>query len=98
MIAGVLPERRWPSTGLTSATWLERPVQWFALDALWASQPGVYWQSLLGPEPPPTYSGDCFPHVVIWQGRTIIEDGHHRVMRALLDGQTHVQARWIELA
>lgn len=96
MLAGVLPERLWPTTGLTSRTWLNQPVAVFEIATLWACQRGVHFAHLIGPPPEP-YGGDPLPHVVIWNGERVIEDGHHRVMRALLAGQRHIEARWVEV-
>lgn len=96
MLAGVLPERLWPATGLTSRTWLNQPVQVFEIATLWASQPGVHFATLLAATSDP-FIWDAYPHVVIWNGQHVIEDGHHRIVRALIGGKTHIPARWIEV-
>jgi len=85
----------WPACGMTSALWLERPINDFAIRQLIATQPGVMFEPLINPQP--SYSGDPYPHVVIWRGGRYLEDGHHRVIRAALAGQTLVKARYIRL-
>lgn len=82
----------WPPLGLTSASWLRRPVRLFNIDELVATQPGVLFEALMREGTP--YGGDPLPHVVVWQGINYLEDGHHRVVRALLAGERTIEARY----
>ena len=91
MFAGISEDRPWPPTGLTSAKWLGKPVVSFKIADLVVTQPGVLFDALMR-EPTPV-GGDEYPHVVMWNGTQYLEDGHHRVMRALLRGETEILAR-----
>jgi len=86
----------WGATGMTSATWLGVPVETFAIADLTATQDGVYFHALAaGPAP---VGGDPYPHVIEWAGGLYLEDGHHRVVRALLAGQATIEARRVTVA
>lgn len=58
---------------------------------LWATQDGIYLEPLIRPAVP--VGGDEYPHVVLWQERAMLEDGHHRVLRAALRGEYLVECR-----
>lgn len=92
MFAGIAADRPWPATGLTTAGWLRIRPQEIEIGLLWASQPGILLEPLLTRRPS-SVSGDPFPHVVAWAGRLFLEDGHTRVVRAAINGQTFVAAR-----
>jgi hypothetical protein len=79
----------WGTTGLTTTTWLDVPVHDVNLSELIATQPGLLIGSLISP----TSSPDPMPHVIAWDGRLYLEDGHHRAMRAMLRGETTIHAR-----
>lgn len=81
----------WGTTGMTSALWLAVPVETFTIADLTATQDGVYFHALT--ETPDPVGGDPFPHVIDWDGGLYLEDGHHRVIRALLAGRTTIEAR-----
>lgn len=85
-------ERVWEPTGLSTAAWLLVPVREIFIGDLFATQDGVYLTPLLTREPG-SACGDPFPHVILFRGDLYLEDGHHRVLRAALNGQTTVQAR-----
>lgn len=87
----------WGTTGLTSATWLEVPVRLVLLNSLIATQPGITFEALLRPVGK-SYSGDPFAHVVVWQGKNYLEDGHHRAVKAMLRGRVALLARVLEIA
>jgi hypothetical protein len=91
MFRGVAATRDWPATGMSSQRWLTLPATTVAIAELVATQPGVLFQALLEPGEP--VGGDPLPHVIHWQGRMYLEDGHHRVTRALIDGHHTIEAR-----
>lgn len=82
--AGVMADRPYPPTGLTTARWrAEVPTELVPFAGLWLTQTGVDILALFG------YStrlrvSDEYPHVVDWQGVRLLEDGHCRVVRAAL--------------
>lgn len=92
MFKGVDPTRPWPSTGMTTAKWMELPVFPTYIPVLIATQDGVYFKNLLSDEPS-EYVIDPYPHVIFWRGEFYLEDGHSRVMRAILRGLSTIQAR-----
>lgn len=80
--AGVVDQRPYPATGLTTARWaVEVPADNVQFADLWLTQPGVNILALFGRS---DRISDQFPHVVAWQGRLWLEDGHNRVVRAAL--------------
>ena len=87
--------RPYPPSGLTSETWLDQPVKWFNICDLVLTQHGVYFEPLFHPEPP--VGGDEYAHVVVHDGVQYLEDGHTRMMRALLKQSPMLLARWIEV-
>lgn len=91
MFAGVDVSRPWPKTGMTSEKWLEVPTRAVQIRSLFATQDGVYLKPLVEPEAP--VGGDDYPHVIIWKQRYYLEDGHHRVVRAAMNGYQLVFAR-----
>jgi hypothetical protein len=94
MFAGIISRDNgapWGTTGLTSHTWLDMPVQQFSIRDLILTQPGVYFHALTEQAAP--VGGDPYPHVVLWEGKAYLEDGHHRVMRALIAGRKTIGAR-----
>lgn len=86
----------WGTTGLTTETWQAVPVEWVDITTLIATQDGIYFEPLIR-HTLPSYSGDMYPHVVVWKGRNYLEDGHHRAMIALLSGEKHILARVLEV-
>lgn len=80
----------WGPTGMTSARWRDVPPRLVRIDALIATQDGVYFHGIHADT---HVGGDPLPHVVSWRGREYLEDGHHRVMRAALAGATYMEAR-----
>lgn len=91
MFAGVIDCRPWGASGLTSALWLDVPSRLVHIADLTLTQPGVLFAPLIEPGTP--VGGDHLPHVIDYGGRLYLEDGHHRVMRAALLGELHVEAR-----
>lgn len=83
----------WMSQGMTTQRWIDEiPVQVVPIAELVATQPGVLLQALIDPAPE-SHSGDPLPHVLQFDGRLYLEDGHHRAVRARLRGQRYLYAR-----
>jgi hypothetical protein len=100
LLAGVISRDQgepWGPTGMTTAKWRDVPVVDVVIAELIATQPGVLFSSLSDAAPGPV-GGDPFPHVIAWRGGLYLEDGHHRVVRAALRGETTVRARMLEVA
>lgn len=95
MFKAVDTSRAWPSQGMTSDKWLDVPVQIVWVQDLIATQDGVYLDPIIRPGMP--VGGDSYPHVVFWQGKYFLEDGHHRVMRLVIDGAVMIRARVLEI-
>lgn len=85
----------WPPTGMTSTRWLRIPTVTVPIAALTATQPGVLLHALTANTTP--VGGDTAPHVIQWRGVLYLEDGHHRAVRALINGQRVITARLLNL-
>ncbi len=85
----------WGTTNQTSTTWRDIPAQPVTLNTLIATQPGILISPLL--TAPTPYAGDPLPHVISWRNRFYLEDGHHRAMRAMLNGEQTMWARVLHL-
>lgn len=83
----------WGETGMNSRKWLEIAPVDVRIENLIATQPGVLLHALSDDYAEPPVGGDTFPHVVYWRGEMYLEDGHHRVMRLLLNGNRKVWVR-----
>lgn len=86
----------WGNTNMTTTKWLQQPTQTFHITDLIATQPSVLLHALTDTHQ--THGQDKYPHVIQWQGNTYLEDGHHRVVRAALNGERTVEARVLEVA
>ena len=96
---GIRADRPYPATGLTSRRWMDEvaitrvDVSW-----LWLTQRHLSVEALFSPWAL-SYSGDDFPHVVhhlvpdLGIDDLYLEDGHHRVIRAVLRGDKEILAR-----
>lgn len=82
----------WGKTGMTTAKWLNQPVETFNIADLIATQPGVLLHALTDTHTT-TVGGDVYPHVIQWAGKHYLEDGHHRVVRAAISGHKTIKAR-----
>jgi hypothetical protein len=91
MFKGIDPSRPFPRTGLSSETWRDVPVRFVDIRDLVLTQDGVKFESVLNPGEP--VGGDRYAHVIFWNRTYYLEDGHHRVMRAALEGIWRIQAR-----
>jgi hypothetical protein len=89
--------RPWPATGLTSATWRRIPVRRIALEGLILCQEAVNLEGVLrAAATGPAYLGhvgDPYPHVIAFDRRLWLEDGHCRVVAAIVQGQTTIEGR-----
>jgi len=89
---GIVLERPYPTTGLSTKLWMETvPVRGVPLGNLYLTQNGILIEALFRTSG--SYSGDEYPHVVLWAGSYYLEDGHHRVVAAALSRQQSVYAR-----
>lgn len=86
----------WGSSGLTSATWLDVPLAEVDISELVATQMAFFFHAItdsdflhLGIDP--------HPHVIHWDGVFYVEDGHHRVLKAMLADKTHMHVRLLIL-
>lgn len=86
----------WPAPGMTSEKWLHVPIRDVRIAELIAMQDGVYFHALMTDDLTPV-GGDPYPHVVSWRGDLYLEDGHHRVTKAILHQEPTVLARVLEL-
>lgn len=86
----------WGPTGMTSTKWLDVPTEVVCIADLVATQPGVLLHALVDDTEP--VGGDAHPHVIEWDGTLYLEDGHHRAMRARLDGYRTLTARVLRVA
>jgi hypothetical protein len=86
--------RPYPPTGMTTERWREIDPEWVDLDHLTSTQDGVLLEPLLmDPGLHKSHSGDCYPHVVSWQGHQYLEDGHTRVARYIINRHSVMRMR-----
>jgi hypothetical protein len=93
---GVVIERPYPPTGLTTARWraeVETRVVSFA--HLTLTQSGVRIGGLFG-EAGEHAAADEFPHAVRWRSQLFLEDGHHRMVRWAMLGWDTARMRVFE--
>lgn len=95
IFAGFVDPRPYPITGLTSQLWMDKvPVDKVDFKELWLTQAYVKIDMLfLAEDLNHSFSGDPFPHVVAWDGRLFLEDGHNRITRAALRGYRSARCR-----
>jgi hypothetical protein len=85
----------WGNTGMSSSKWLHQPTRTFRIADLIATQPAILLHALTENGAP--IGADKYPHVIQWQGNTYLEDGHHRVVRAAINGERTITARVLEV-
>src|SRR5688500_13881279 len=90
---GRMQMRPWEPTGMTTERWLLIPLRRVALATLIPSH-GTREEWVKGPST--SWCGDPHPHVVVWQGRSYLSDGHHRVARARRQGHKTMWVRVLE--
>lgn len=83
---------------MTTAAWLLLPAVLLPVSALRPTQdvdPAMVlakWRTPLA-----SWCGDELPHVVEWDGRWWIEDGHHRVAYAIRRAEHHLWCRLLDI-
>lgn len=82
----------WGPTGMSTALWMDVETELVPMATLWATQAGILLAPLIDPSTEPV-GRDPFPHVIRWRGRDYLEDGHHRAVRAMLNGHTFLRVR-----
>jgi hypothetical protein len=87
-------DRPYPATGLTTCLWRTLETRWISFSQMITTQDGIHLEALL--KGSVSYSGDAYPHIVYWQSRYYLEDGHHRVARLVLAGRQGAQCRIYE--
>lgn len=95
IFAGFIDPRPYPITGLTAHRWMTTvPVEKVDFKDLWLTQAYVRIDMLfLAEDLNHSVSGDPFPHVVAWDGKLYLEDGHNRITRAALRGYRSARCR-----
>lgn len=89
-------DRDWPDQGMTTDLWRAIEPCPVEIDQLHPTQPGVLFAAICNPRI--RDGGDTLPHVVEWRGDLYLEDGHHRVVRAALDGARTIFVRKLRIA
>jgi hypothetical protein len=93
--AGILCDYPWGTTGLTTARWkAEVPIESVEFKKLILTQDGVYFVKLFSEH---SSVEPSYPHVVVYQNDWYLEDGHHRVARAVFKGETSMLMRVFRL-
>jgi hypothetical protein len=88
--------RPYPATGLSPAKWREVSTKYVPIGELHATRAALSIAAL-APDYREPHTADRLVHVVVWEGKLYIEEGHHRVAREALAGATHVNARVLNL-
>ena len=84
--------RPYPAHGRSAPRdWADVPPRAVRLEQLTTTKSALNLHDLLADDS--TFYGDLFPHVVVWRGRSFLEDGLHRALRAALHGRPAVHAR-----
>jgi hypothetical protein len=86
----------WGTSGLTSATWRNVPVVELPIEELVATQPGILLHAI-SDNHRSSVGGDPYPHVIHWKGTYYLEDGHHRTVKARMNGQKTIHVRLLKL-
>lgn len=76
---------------MTTTKWKEIEPTVVSLHNLVFTQWHLWTLALLNPTIP--FTQDDLPYFVFHQGRYYVEDGHHRVVRAILRGHTLIKGR-----
>lgn len=83
----------WPRTGLSTCAWLQLPPVLLPVSALWVLQDVDVVAATRKALGEPSWSGDPLPHVIDWDGRWWLEDGHHRLHVATMRAESHIWGR-----
>lgn len=86
--------RPYEPLGMTSADWRAISLADVPLCRINYSQSHLYAEGIMKVmRGEVSYSGDIYPHLVEYQGKIWIVDGHHRVTVALVRGENTIKAR-----
>ena len=83
--------RPYPATGLTTEDWAALAAEVVDWEDVITTQDGVTIEGLLSDSP--RLGSDTYPHIVEHAGIRYLEDGHCRVVRSLIRGETQGLAR-----
>jgi hypothetical protein len=93
MFAGVIDKSQGLPWGDVEIDWMAIAPRAVRISALTATQLGVHFAPLLPEFTRPGHL-DEFPRVIVIPGEAAyLEDGHHRVVRKMLEGKLYVWAR-----
>lgn len=91
--AGSICERPYPVSGLTTSRWkTEVGLKEIDFDKIILTQDGVNIFRLFN-EIKLDETADDYPHIIVFEDVLYLEDGHHRVCRAALKGNTSLVMR-----
>lgn len=77
--------------GMTTALWKLLPIEQVELEGLVFTQHHLWTLAMVNPGL--SFTEDTYPYLVKYGGRYYVEDGHHRVVKAILTNVMTVQAR-----
>lgn len=83
----------WPRTGLSTRAWQQIPPVLLPITALWTTQDVDHAAVLRKLAGEPSWCGDPLLHVIDWDGRWWVEDGHHRLRARIMRADHHVWCR-----
>ena len=86
--------RKFEPMNMTTQLWLSVPTQIVCISDLIFSQTHVSIEGLLNAQNKGnSFCGDAYPHVISYQGKLFLNDGHCRITMKLLSGETHAEVR-----
>jgi hypothetical protein len=87
-------KRAFEPMNMTTKLWLSIPVQKVCISDLIFSQTHVSIEGVLNAKAKgSSFCGDSYPHVINYQGKLFLNDGHCRITMKLLNGETHTEVR-----
>jgi hypothetical protein len=90
MFAGMIDKGVKRPWGDLEINWRDIAPEAVRISSLTATQSGVYFEPLM---PGFERKGDEYPRVIVYDGVSYLEDGHHRVVRKMLEGKRYIWAR-----
>jgi hypothetical protein len=85
-------ERPYDQDDLVDTDWSAVAAEFVEFRNLWLTQTRLSVAAMLGQS---SYSTDAFPRAVHFAGQMFLEDGHHRIVRAALQGWNGTNVRVI---
>jgi hypothetical protein len=83
--------RPYPETGLTTELWIATvKIEWVLWSSVITTQSGVTIHGMLSEVP---RGADAWPHIVVYQGVSYLEDGHTRMVKSILAGKVGADCR-----